>query len=53
MYCTGTNISMQKLVVFSWRNTPAMQLKTAEHISACIPVYFKPVPVDSSWSKDQ
>jgi NTE family protein len=44
-------ISMQKLVVFSWLNTPTMQLKTAAHISACIPVYFKPVPIDSSWSK--
>ncbi len=51
MYCAGTNITIQKLVVFSWLNTPEMQLKTAAHISACIPVYFKPVAIDSTWSK--
>jgi NTE family protein len=50
-YCTGTNVSLQKLVVFSWLNTPGMQIKTAVHISACIPVYFKPVAIDSMWNK--
>ena len=51
LYCTGTNITTQKLVIFSWSNTPGMQLKTAAHISACIPVYFKPVSIDTSWNK--
>lgn len=46
-YCTGTNVSKQELEVFSWKNWPAMKLKTAVHISGCIPFYFKPVPIDS------
>lgn len=51
VYCTGTNISLQKLAIFSWINTPAMKIKTAVHISACIPIYFKPVAVDSTWNE--
>ena len=47
-YCTGTNISRQQLEIFSWQNWPQMQLKTAVHISSCIPFYFKPVAIDSS-----
>ncbi len=47
-YCTGTNISRQQLEIFSWKTRPAMQLKTAVHISSCIPFYFKPVVLDSS-----
>ena len=46
-YCTGTNVSKQELEVFSWKNWPEMKLKTAVHISGCIPFYFKPVPIDS------
>jgi NTE family protein len=47
LYCTGTNISEQQLEVFSWEKWPQMKLKTAVHISSCIPFYFKPVPIDS------
>lgn len=50
VYCTGTNITKQDLQIFSWENTPRMQLKTAVHISGCIPVYYKPVGIDSSWN---
>jgi len=46
-YCTGTNVSKQRLEVFSWQKWPHMSLKTAVHISGCIPFYFKPVPIDS------
>ncbi|MEP7229474.1 MAG: patatin-like phospholipase family protein [Ginsengibacter sp.] len=46
-YCTGTNISRQQLEIFSWETWPQMQLKTAVHISGCIPFYFKPVAIDS------
>ncbi len=46
-YCTGTNISQQKLEILSWEKWPQMKLKTAVHISGCIPFYFKPVPIDS------
>jgi NTE family protein len=47
-YCTGTNISRQQLEVLSWEKWPQMKLKTAVHISGCIPFYFKPVPIDSA-----
>ncbi|MGN6531705.1 MAG: patatin-like phospholipase family protein [Ginsengibacter sp.] len=47
-YCTGTNISKQKLEVLSWKTFPEMKLKTAVHISSCIPFYFVPVAIDSS-----
>ncbi|MEO8415471.1 MAG: patatin-like phospholipase family protein [Ginsengibacter sp.] len=46
-YCTGTNISRQQLEILSWEKWPQMKLKTAVHISSCIPFFFKPVPVDS------
>ncbi|MDQ6761854.1 MAG: patatin-like phospholipase family protein [Bacteroidota bacterium] len=46
-YCTGTNISRQQLEIFSYETWPQMQLKTAVHISSCIPFYFKPVAIDS------
>lgn len=46
-YCTGTNITRQRLDIFSWKTMPGMKLSTAVHISSCIPFYFKPVPVDS------
>lgn len=47
-YCTGTNVSKQQLEILSWQKWPQMTLKTAVHISGCIPFYFKPVAIDSS-----
>lgn len=46
-YCTGTNVSQQQLEILSWEKWPEMKLRTAVHISSCIPFYFKPVPIDS------
>ncbi|HEY5367902.1 MAG TPA: patatin-like phospholipase family protein [Hanamia sp.] len=46
-YCTGTNISQQRLEVFSWKTRPNMKLSTAVHISSCIPFHFVPVALDS------
>ena len=46
-YCTGTNITQQRLDILSWQTMPEMKLSTAVHISGCIPFYFKPVPIDS------
>lgn len=46
-YCTGTNVTKQQLEILSWEKWPQMTLKTAVHISGCIPFYFKPVPIDS------
>ena len=53
VYCTGTNLSKQKLQIFSWQHSPLMQLKTAIHISGSIPVYYKAVAIDSAWNKVQ
>jgi NTE family protein len=47
-YCTGTNISRQQLEILSWEKWPQMKLKTAVHISGCIPFYFRSVPIDSA-----
>lgn len=46
-YCTGTNITEQRLEIFSWKTSPNMKLKTAVHISSSIPFYFTPVVLDS------
>lgn len=45
-FCTGTNISKQKLEILSWKNWPEMKLRTAVHISGSIPFYFVPVAID-------
>lgn len=47
LYCTGTNISQQRLEIFSWKTWPEMKLKTAVLISSSIPFYFTPVSIDS------
>lgn len=47
-YCTGTNITEQRLEVFSWKTRPDMKLSTAVRISSCIPFYFIPVAIDSA-----
>ncbi|MEO6814168.1 MAG: patatin-like phospholipase family protein [Ginsengibacter sp.] len=46
-FCTGTNISKQRLETFSWKTWPEMKLRTAVHISGSIPFYFVPVAIDS------
>jgi NTE family protein len=46
-YCTATNITKQQLEILSWKNWPGMELKTAVHMSGCIPFYFVPVAIDS------
>jgi NTE family protein len=46
-YCTGSNITRQRLETLSWKTFPGMKLRTAVHISSCIPFYFTPVAIDS------
>lgn len=46
-FCTGTNITKQRLEILSWKTWPAMKLKTAVRISSSIPFYFVPVVIDS------
>lgn len=47
-FCTATNISGQRLEILSWKHWPQMKLRTAVHISSCIPFYFVPVSIDST-----
>lgn len=51
LYCTGTNITRQRLEVFSWKTWPNMKLRTAVLISSSIPFYFTPVSIDSMGNK--
>jgi NTE family protein len=50
-YCTGTNLSRQRLEVFSWQNTPNMPIALAARISGGIPLYFEPVALDNDLKK--
>lgn len=47
LYCTGTNLSKQKLEIFSWKTTPDMSIALAVRISSGVPLYFEPVVLDN------
>lgn len=51
LYCTATNISRQRLEVFSYETTPDLSLATAVRISGGIPLYFTPIALDDSLRK--
>ena len=46
LYCTGTNLSRQRLEIFSFENTPDLPVALAVRISGSIPFYFAPVKLD-------
>ncbi len=48
LYITATNLSRQKIEIFSWETHPDMPVKTAVRASAAIPLYFGAVFIDSS-----
>jgi len=48
LYITATNLTAQKLTVFSWHSFPEMQVKTAVRASISIPFYFRAVFLDSA-----
>jgi NTE family protein len=50
-YCTGTNLSKQRLEIFSHTNTPNMPIALAARISGGIPLYFAPVALDNEMKK--
>jgi len=47
LYCTGTNLSKQRLEIFSYTHTPSMPIALAVRISSGIPLYFEPVALDN------
>ena len=46
LYVTGTNLSKQSLVVFSYETYPKMRIADAVRISMSIPLYYKGVWID-------
>ncbi len=50
-YCTGTNLSKQRLEIFSYQHTSDMPLSQAVRISSGIPFYFEPVALDDQLQK--
>ena len=51
LFCTGTNISKQRLEVFSFKNTPDFSVATAVRISGGVPLYFTPIALDDYLQK--
>jgi NTE family protein len=47
LYVTGTNLSAQKMVIFSAETFPNMKVRDAVRISMSIPLYFQAVRIDS------
>ncbi len=50
-YCTATNLSKQRLEIFSQMHSPNMALSQAVRISSGIPFYFEPVALDNNLQK--
>lgn len=48
LYIAATNLTQQKLTVFSYDSYPGMQLHTAVRASVSIPIYFTAVLLDSN-----
>ena len=51
LFCTGTNISKQRLEVFSYKSTPTFSVATAVRISGGVPLYFTPIALNDSLQK--
>ena len=48
LYVTGTDLTYQSLVVFSYENYPDMKIKDALRISMSVPLYFQPVYINDN-----
>jgi NTE family protein len=48
LYVTGTNLSKQKMMIFSHEHSPHMRIRDAVRISMSIPLYFEAVFLDSA-----
>ena len=51
LYCTGTNLSKQRLEVFSFQFTPDMPIELAVRISGSVPLYFEPIALNDKLEK--
>lgn len=50
LYVTGTDLTDQKMVVFSHEHTPDLPLKTAVRVSMSVPLYFGAVFMDDQFN---
>jgi NTE family protein len=48
IFVTATNITAQRVEIFSHLHSPGFAVKTAVRISCSIPLYFQPVCIDSN-----
>jgi len=48
LYVTGTSLTRQRAVIFSYESYPDMKVRDAVRISTAIPLYFEAVFIDSS-----
>ncbi|MBS1687954.1 MAG: patatin-like phospholipase family protein [Bacteroidetes bacterium] len=48
LYVTATNVTQQKLIVFSWETYPDVAIKDAVRASASIPFYFTAMFLDNT-----
>lgn len=53
LYVTATNLTMQRLEIFSWETRPNMRLKTAVRASVSIPLYYGAAFIDSTGSSTE
>ncbi|WP_216690538.1 patatin-like phospholipase family protein [Hymenobacter siberiensis] len=47
LYTTGTNLTQQRVQIFSYETTPTMRVADAVRISMSIPLYFRAVLLDA------
>ncbi|MEO6833831.1 MAG: patatin-like phospholipase family protein [Chitinophagaceae bacterium] len=53
LYVTATNLSRQRLQIFSWKTTPNMLVSVAVRTSMSIPLYFRAMKLDSLGKKSK
>ena len=49
LFVTGTDLTEQKTVVFSYQHTPEVPIKTAVRVSMSVPLYFGAVFMDDTY----
>lgn len=52
LYLTATNLTKQRVDVFSYEHTPDVEIRKAARMSMSIPIYFKAIQHDGCWMAD-
>ena len=53
LFITASNLSMQQLTIFHWRQFPDMEIATAVRASMSVPLYFRAMMLDSIGRKSK